>query len=138
MTLNRTSTYGMEFELLSDPLKKSTRTYARILYVLPDSPADKAGIKRGDWISAIDNQKLNNKNYVQMMTGGNLALSREAIVTTEDGNRSWQVLYQKVQIGIQRELRWKTSSHNLEVHIASFNIASDFLVRNKCRSFFTL
>lgn len=92
MTLNRTSTYGMEFELLSDPLKKSTRTYARILYVLPDSPADKAGIKRGDWISAIDNQKLNNKNYVQMMTGGNLALSREAIVTAEDGKRTWQVV----------------------------------------------
>ena len=90
MTLDRTSTYGMEFEIMTDPLKKSTKTYARILYVLPDSPADKAGMKRGDWISAIDNQKLNTKNYTLMMTGNDIALSREQITTDENGNQQWQ------------------------------------------------
>lgn len=47
--LNRTSTYGMEFELMRDPLKGTTHTLARILYVLPGSPAEAAGIQRGDW-----------------------------------------------------------------------------------------
>lgn len=29
----------------------------RVLYTQPNSPAEEAGLKRGDWIIAVDNQK---------------------------------------------------------------------------------
>ena len=50
LTLDRTSTYGMEFLLTSDPTGTTAHSFARVLYVLPDSPAEEAGIQRGDWI----------------------------------------------------------------------------------------
>ncbi len=42
--------YGMEFELVT---KGSYNPAARILYVLPGSPAAKAGLKRGDWFNRV-------------------------------------------------------------------------------------
>lgn len=35
----------------------------RVLYTEPDSPAQEAGLKRGDWIIAIDNQKISTSDY---------------------------------------------------------------------------
>jgi C-terminal processing protease CtpA/Prc len=65
--LNRTSTYGMEFVLTNDPTGTTSHIFARILYVLPDSPAEKAGIQRGDWISAINKNRITPDNYQQMI-----------------------------------------------------------------------
>ena len=39
--------------------------YAAVKYVLPNSPAEKAGLKRGDWISNYNNIQLTNTNYTQ-------------------------------------------------------------------------
>ncbi|WP_421827918.1 S41 family peptidase [Larkinella sp.] len=41
----------------------STEVIIKVLYVLPGSPADKAGLKRGDFISTINGQKLTTSNY---------------------------------------------------------------------------
>ena len=49
LTLDKTSTYGMEFILTNDPTRTTNHTFARILYVLPESPAEKAGIQRDDF-----------------------------------------------------------------------------------------
>ena len=89
LTLDRESTYGMEFELSSDPTRTTNHTFAHILYVLPDSPADKAGIKRGDWISAFNKKRVNSSNYQELKKGGSIALAREHIVMTENGI-GWQ------------------------------------------------
>lgn len=35
----------------------------RVLYTEPDSPAEEAGLKRGDWIIAIDNKKISTSDY---------------------------------------------------------------------------
>lgn len=35
----------------------------RVLYTQPDSPAEEAGLKRGDWIIAVDNQKVSSSDY---------------------------------------------------------------------------
>ena len=90
LTLDRTSTYGMEFILTSDPTGTTAHTFARVLYVLPDSPAQKAGIERGDWISAINEERITTDNYQQLQQGGSVSLTRIQIINTENG-LNWQV-----------------------------------------------
>ena len=90
LTIDRTSTYGIEFVLASDPTGTTAHTYARVLYVLPDSPAQKAGIERGDWISVINEERITTDNYRQLMQGGAVSLTRSQIINTENG-LGWQV-----------------------------------------------
>lgn len=42
---------------------------ARVLYVMPDSPASKAGLKRGDWIYSYNGTPLTLNNYSDIATG---------------------------------------------------------------------
>lgn len=90
MMLDRTSTYGMEFILTNDPTGTTAHTFARVLYVLPDSPAEKAGIQRGDWISAVNQDRITTDNYKQLIQGGVISLKRNQLVSTEEGIH-WQV-----------------------------------------------
>ena len=90
LTLDRTSTYGMEFLLTNDPTGTTAHNYARVLYVLPGSPAEKAGIERGDWISAINQDRITSDNYKQLIQGGAIALQRSQVIQTENG-LGWQV-----------------------------------------------
>lgn len=90
MMLDRTSTYGMEFLLTGDPTGTTAHTFARVLYVLPDSPAEEAGIKRGDWISTIDQERITTDNYKQLIQGGVISLKRNQLVQNENG-LTWQV-----------------------------------------------
>ena len=90
--LQRTSTYGFDFELMTDPTGISSHVFARILFVLPDSPASEAGLKRGDWISAIGKEELTSSNYGYLMEGGQTAFARESLVFDEAGNSGWTPL----------------------------------------------
>jgi len=92
ISLNRQSTYGMEFELMRDPLQGTTHNMARILYVLPGSPAEAAGIKRGDWLTTIGKNYITTDNAKQLLNGGANSFARDRIVTTEDGNLIWQAV----------------------------------------------
>ena len=98
LTLDRTSTYGMEFILTSDPTGTTAHTFARVLYVLPDSPAQKAGIERGDWISAINEERITNDNYEKLTQGGNVSLTRTRITPLENGP-GWQVSKDVLNVG---------------------------------------
>ena len=90
LTLDRTSTYGMEFLLTSDPTGTTAHNYARVLYVLPGSPAEKAGIERGDWISAINQDRITSDNYKLLIQGGAISLQRSQVIQTENG-LGWKV-----------------------------------------------
>ena len=90
LTLDRTSTYGMEFLLTNDPTGTTAHNYARVLYVLPGSPAEKAGIERGDWISAINQDRITSDNYKQLIQGGAISLQRSQVIQTENG-LGWKV-----------------------------------------------
>ena len=98
LTLDRASTYGMEFILTSDPTGNTAHTFARVLYVLPDSPAQKAGIERGDWISAINEERITNDNYEKLTQGGNVSLTRTRITPLENGP-GWQVSKDVLNVG---------------------------------------
>ena len=67
-----TLSYGMEYTLYRLP---NTQYYvARILYVLPNSPATEAGIKRGDWIIASNGTPITADNYNQLLSSGTQAV----------------------------------------------------------------
>ncbi|MDE6180469.1 MAG: peptidase S41, partial [Phocaeicola sp.] len=82
--LQRNATYGFDFELMTDPTGTSSHTFARVLFVLPHSPASEAGLERGDWISAIGKEKLTSNKYSQLMEGGHTTFARESLVFDEE------------------------------------------------------
>jgi hypothetical protein len=55
--------FGMEFDVST---LEGTKTVARILYVEPDSPAAKAGLKRGEWIRNINDREMGDWNYKRL------------------------------------------------------------------------
>ncbi|GAB3011469.1 S41 family peptidase [Spirosoma pulveris] len=60
-------TTGMDFNLY---LRGSTGVIAQVLYVLPGSPAEKAGLKRGDIITKVGGQLLTTTNYSDLLFTG--------------------------------------------------------------------
>lgn len=59
---NLTYGYSLAFRYLSE---NSPEVYAAIKYVIPGSPAERAGLKRGDWIAQYNNNRLTKTNYLQ-------------------------------------------------------------------------
>lgn len=77
------NSYG--FEYVFYPVKDKANVYARVLYVLPGSPASECGLKRGDWITAVNGQDITSSS-------DKLSQGEQAVLTiaepagiTEDG-----------------------------------------------------
>jgi len=70
-SIDESSSYGFEFMIYTTD---STR-YARVLYVLPESPASDAGLKRGNWILGFDDKKITISNYTELLTGNGIKLT---------------------------------------------------------------
>lgn len=86
--IDQESSYGFDFILYDDFIGKSNNRYARVIFVLPASPASEAGLKRGDWISGVDNQTLTGDNYGYLYRGGE-RLFATARIDTVDNQLSW-------------------------------------------------
>ncbi|XOV94949.1 MAG: S41 family peptidase [Bacteroidota bacterium] len=59
--------FGYDFGLIFMP--DGFNIYGYVRYVIPDSPADHAGLKRGDLFRAVNNTPLNYDNYLPLLTG---------------------------------------------------------------------
>lgn len=61
-TLLTTSTpsYGFDYSLSQVP-DNDTAYYAMVTYVVPESPAAEAGLKRGEWIMMVNNDYITKK-----------------------------------------------------------------------------
>lgn len=90
---NTTKTYygdrlSLGFEYQSW-LFTQTQTYAvNILYTLPNSPAAKKGLKRGDWITTINDAPVSASNLSELRESGSIKLG---ISSRPSGNPETQV-----------------------------------------------
>jgi len=64
--------YSLIFGQYSD----SEDLFAIILYVYPGTPAEKAGLKRGDFLIGIDGEYITKENYMQLYDASMLLLMR--------------------------------------------------------------
>lgn len=84
-------TYGMEYVFYT---VTPGIYFARILYVLPGSPAEKAGVCRGMWIKKINNQTITGNNRNLLANGDGILLNvyqGEYTVNMEDANKQIEI-----------------------------------------------
>ncbi|AQG82353.1 S41 family peptidase [Spirosoma montaniterrae] len=62
-------TTGMEYDFYLRSAG-SDNIIVQVLYVLPGSPAERSGLKRGDIISKVNGQLLTRSNYIDLLFGG--------------------------------------------------------------------
>ena len=65
----KVATYGIEYKCYYTDY---SRTYvaARVQFVVKGSPADRAGIRRGDWICLVDGKPIGSNNTSVLRRGG--------------------------------------------------------------------
>lgn len=76
------NSYGFEFASLKD--KATGNYFLWVLYVLPGSPAADAGLKRGEWIIAVNSQNPNIKDYSILLKGNKAVFSLARYDGVED------------------------------------------------------
>ena len=80
------TSYGVTFSLVRDPLAiKPSKSYAAVLFVEPGSSADKAGVKRGMWISRIGKSDVTSSNYGYLERGEATTVCTSEIVPDSTG-----------------------------------------------------
>lgn len=57
--------FGFEFELLV--VKNTSNVFGYVEYILPDSPAELAGLKRGDVFHAVNGVELSEDNFAELL-----------------------------------------------------------------------
>lgn len=86
LRIDETSSYGFDFMIYNDPTGTTAHKMARVLFVLPDSPADEAGLKRGDWILKVKGLNVTDNNYGYLLQGGATTLTTASLTPiTEEG-----------------------------------------------------
>ncbi|MBR1668477.1 MAG: hypothetical protein IJ693_09385 [Bacteroidaceae bacterium] len=83
--------YGMDFVLMTDPTGQTTKQMLRVLTVYSGSPAERAGLLRGDFISAYDGYKISSNNISKLQKGvaRSLEVCHMAVDETE-GTFYWE------------------------------------------------
>ena len=85
LCIDKTSSYGFDFMIYSDPTESTVHRMARVLFVLPNSPAAEAGLKRGDWVTKVGGLNITENNYGYLIQGGATTLSVASLnVTVEN------------------------------------------------------
>jgi carboxyl-terminal processing protease len=94
------TTTGMEYKLFLRETGSSD-VIAKVLYVQRNSPADKAGVKRGDIITSVNGTKMTTGNYSSLISGegttktyGFATIEGNKIVDTASTKTITAVVYQ--------------------------------------------
>lgn len=78
---NHLNSYGFDFVVMTDPTGQTTKTYARVITVYPNSPAAHAKLKRNDFISSFNGFKITQKNAASLEKGPEKTLTVCSLVT---------------------------------------------------------
>lgn len=81
-------TYGFDYSLIRS-VDIDTAYNALITYVIPGSPAEEAGLKRGDWIMKVDTSYISKKYETQLLQGTKsrdlvMGIWKEVIIEEEE------------------------------------------------------
>jgi len=66
---NHLNSYGLDLLLMTDPTGETSRTYARIISVYPDSPAEQCGLQRGYFIGAVNGTRMSSSLASNLVNG---------------------------------------------------------------------
>ncbi len=66
---NHVESYGIDFKLMTDPTGQTTKQVLRVLTVYPNSPAERAGLLRNDFICLYNGIKFTNNNLSKLQKG---------------------------------------------------------------------
>ena len=72
------TSYGLDVNMITDPTGNTSRQYVRVKTVYPDSPAERCGLVRNDFITHINGQKVSSSNMTDLKGG----LARTLVRTT--------------------------------------------------------
>ena len=68
--------YSYGFQFTTNRVESNdTALYAHILYVAKGSPADEAGLQRGDWIMEMDGEVITQDNYAALLGSRSMQLT---------------------------------------------------------------
>lgn len=82
--------YGFDFYLMTDPTGQTTKQMLRVVTVYPDSPAERAGLLRGDYVCSYNGYKITSSNLKRLQTGVARTLEvRHMAVDEEEGYYYW-------------------------------------------------
>ncbi len=126
--LQRSSTYGFDFELMTDPTGITNHTFARVLFVLPNSPASESGLTRGTWISQIKGIRLTTDNYGYLMQGNATTFTTQQLIDV-DGVLAWDT-EKTLNIGASRTVEmnpfYVDTIYNIEGKKISYLVYNEF------------
>ena len=94
-------TYGYNY-IIQKALDNDTAYYALVSYVLPDSPASDAGLKRGDWIMKVDGEVILRTNQAELLDSGDamdLTIGKYEMETVEDEDGGTSTVAKVVETG---------------------------------------
>ena len=108
----QTMGYSPSFGLLPS----SDQVFVVVEYVYPDSPADRAGLQRGDVILEIDGQSLDTENYFELYAqeqytatlgaydGGAITITNEQVALSAEVIQADPVLYTEIKTNIDSKV----------------------------------
>lgn len=97
---NDKDSYGFDFATSNLRSGNSTYKIAVVIYVLKNSPAEEAGLKRGDWILGVNGEEGTITNYDMLRSGGSVTFQ----LAKYDDPTDRLVLTRKTKIGASRSV----------------------------------
>ena len=83
---NHYNSYGIDYIVMSDPTGSTSRQYARVMTVYPNSPAQRCGLERGDFIGMVDGTRFSSNINDKLIKGvaRKLVVSKLGVNTETD------------------------------------------------------